>query len=111
MQFADEAVETVAAHFYTSASGIAWSQIDQNSSVALNYKRYAVEALEAAAPLLGPQPVVDREALVALMNMHPIEAFNGSQVVCGCKPIWMTSAEYRAHQADAVLALINGGAK
>ena len=61
-----------------------------------------------AAASSSPQPV-DREALVELMDLHRIEAFNGSQVVCECDLTWVTSAEHRAHLADAVLALLNGG--
>ena len=62
------------------------------------------DALVAARPYLMPT----RDALVVAMNSHPIEAFNGSQVVCECNLTWQTNAEYRAHLADAVLALLNG---
>jgi hypothetical protein len=61
-------------------------------------------ALLAARPYLMPT----RDALVDLMNAHPIEAFNGSQSVCGCNLTWRTNVEYRAHLADMVLALLNG---
>lgn len=68
-------------------------------------KAFFAEA-RAARELEGATPAIDRESLVALMNAHPIEAFNGSQVVCECNLTWVTNAEYRAHLADAVLALI-----
>ena len=60
----------------------------------------------AAAPS-SPQPV-ERSALEQLLDLHRIEAFNGSQVVCECNLTWVTSAEYRAHLAAAVLALLDG---
>lgn len=51
MKLTDEAVETVAGHFYTMQSGIAWSQIDPHSMVAQQYKLWAHEAL-TSLPLL-----------------------------------------------------------
>lgn len=55
MTISSEAIEAVAGHFYTMRSGIAWSQIDPKSSVALNYRRWAAEGLEAAQPFMRPQ--------------------------------------------------------
>lgn len=49
----EAAVEQVAAVFYTGTHSIAWSQIDPNCSVALNYREFARDALDAALPLLA----------------------------------------------------------
>jgi hypothetical protein len=67
-------------------------------------------ALEAAMPLLAPQPVVDREALISTF----LETFDKGGLWDGLEPEaykvrhrtkWATAF------ADAVLALINGTAK
>lgn len=103
MKITNEAVEAAS----MSLIGPAWATFDEDLRNIL--RGIHREALLAALPHLeGATPAIDRGALVALMNAHPIEAFNGSQVVCECNLTWVTNAEYRAHLADTMLALIGG---
>lgn len=65
-------------------------------------------ALEAAVPLLAPQPVVDREALVQLVAYcREREVYKGRDNEIGADTAYGDVAD----RLDAVLALINGTAK
>lgn len=67
VEITDEAVEAAAAATYTFVTGIAWSQIDPACQAAEAARKEARAALEAAAPLLGSRPLLDREAVKAVL--------------------------------------------
>lgn len=63
-------------------------------------RRITDVALEAAAPLLAPQPVVDREALMQLLDDYAVGRYVPEDL-----------AQHRAFMADAIERLLNGTAK
>jgi hypothetical protein len=73
------------------------------------------DALEAVLPHLEPQPVVDREELVALQKAHRYvadSALGEPGCICGLEfPGGFDYIEHAEHVADVVLALLNGSAK
>lgn len=56
--------------------------------------------------------LVSQEALEEVLLTHNIECTGPGEVTCrGCRDRgWMSWVAYRRHIADAVLALLNGGA-
>lgn len=102
----DEAVEGGAKAFWDyqaddSADLGPWPPDPEKSDDADLTRRFVRIVLEAAAPLLAPQPVVDREALVkAIDNAGALEV-GGTN--------WPLDRKNVQEIADAVLALINGG--
>jgi DNA-binding transcriptional regulator YiaG len=66
----------------------------------LAYRDAARSALEAAVPLLAPQPAVDREALIKTIDKAGALEVGGT--------LWPLDRKNVREIADAVLALING---
>lgn len=74
-------------------------------------------ALEAALPLIAPQPV-DRDALSAELDAHIWKSWQRQgHLMAGCTCGWkdvdrgrLYSSAWRWHRLDAVLALVNGEA-
>jgi hypothetical protein len=97
----DEAVEAAARslnrNLFNDPQQADWQEVVRGTARA---------ALEAALPHLAPQSVVDREAIAAVLREH---MWIPSESRCSCGDEYIEFVSH--HQAEAVLALLNGGAK
>lgn len=135
MQVTDEAVEAaakrIAAWSFEEDPTFDWDDLDAEDKDSAREGMRA--ALEAAAPLLGPRPPLDREAVHSIVY----EAELPDQIVDGVmalarpmptreeidallqewrvrppgQPTQQEAVNYRRKMRNAVLTLINGGAK
>lgn len=102
MQITDEAVEAAAMRIaewsFEEDPTYKWDDLDAKDKDSAREGMRA--ALEAAQPHLAPQSVVDREALLQLLDDYAVGRYAPSDV-----------AEHRGFIADAIERLLTGSVK